>query len=84
MPANLENSAVATGLERSAFIPIPKKGNAKECSNYCTVVLISHASKVMLKILQARLQDFVNFQMIKLDLEMAEEAEIKLSTSVGS
>ena len=60
MPANLENSAVATGLERSVFIPIPKKGNAKECSNYCTIALISHASKVMLKILQARLQQYVN------------------------
>ena len=56
MLANLENSAVATGLERSAFIPIPKKDNAKECSSYHTIVLISHASKVMLKILQARLQ----------------------------
>ena len=51
-PANLENSAVATGLERSVFIPTPKKGNAKECSNYHTIALISHASKVMLKILQ--------------------------------
>ena len=51
MPANLENSAVATDWKRSAFIPIPKKGNAKECSNYCTTVLISHTSKVMLKIL---------------------------------
>ena len=51
MPANLENSAVATGLERSVFIPIPKKGNAKECSNYRTIALTSHASKVMLKIL---------------------------------
>ena len=60
MPANLENSAVATGLEMSVFIPIPKKGNAKECSNYCTIALISHASKVMLKILQARLQQYVN------------------------
>ena len=60
MPANLENSAVATGLEKSVFIPIPKKGNAKECSDYCTIVLISHASKVMLKILQARLQQYVN------------------------
>ena len=53
MPANLENSAVATGLEISVFIPITKKGNAKECSNYRTIALISHASKVMLKILQA-------------------------------
>ena len=60
MPANLENSAVATGLEKSVFTPIPKKGNAKECSNYHTIALISHASKVMLKILQARLQQYVN------------------------
>ena len=60
MPANLENSAIATGLERSVFIPIPKKGNAKECSSYRTSALISHASKVMLKILQARLQQYVN------------------------
>ena len=60
MPANLENSAVATGLEKSVFIPIPKKGNAKECSNYHAIALISHASKVMLKILQARLQQYVN------------------------
>ena len=52
----LENAAVTTGLERSVFIPIPKKGNAKECSNYRTIALISHTSKVMLKILQARLQ----------------------------
>ena len=55
MPANLENSTLATGLEKSLFIPIPKK-NAKECSNYCTIALISYASKVMLKILQLRLQ----------------------------
>ena len=60
MPANLENSAVATGPKRSVFIPIPKKGNAKECSNYCTVAPTSHASKVMLKILQARLEQYVN------------------------
>ena len=52
---NLENSAVATGLEESVFIPIPKKGNPEECSNYCTIALLSHASKEMLKILQARL-----------------------------
>ena len=51
MPASLENSSVATGLEKSLFIPIPKKGNTKECSNYCTIILISQASKVMLKIL---------------------------------
>ena len=60
MPANLENSAVATGLERLVFIPIPKKGNAKECSNNYTTALISHASKVMLKILQMRLQQYAN------------------------
>ena len=58
--SKLENSAVATGLERSVFIPIPKKGNSKECSNYCTIALISHTCKVMLKILQARLQQYVN------------------------
>ena len=63
MPANLENSAAATGLERSVFIPIPKKGNAKECSNYCTIALLSHASKVMLKILQARLQQYVKCEL---------------------
>ena len=71
----------------SVFIPIPKKGNAKDCSNYRIIVLMSHASKVMLKILQARLQQYVwtmNFQMFKLDLEKAEELEIKLPTSVGS
>ena len=60
MPASLENSAVTTGLEKSVFIPIRKKGNAKECSNYHTIALISHGSKVMLKILQVRLQQYVN------------------------
>ena len=59
MPANLGNAAVATGLEK-AFIPIPKKGNAKECSDYCIIALVSQASKVMLKILQARLQQCMN------------------------
>ena len=59
MSANLENS----GLEKVSFIPIPKKGNAKECSNYHTIALISHASKVMLKILQARLQKYVNHEL---------------------
>ena len=65
---------------------VPKKGNAKECSNYHTIVLISHASKVMLKILQARLQQYVNreLQMFKLVLEKAAEPEIKLPTSAGS
>ena len=63
MPENLENSAVATGLENVSFIPIPKKDNAKECSNYCTIALISHASKVMLKTLQARLQQYMNHEL---------------------
>ena len=62
MPANLENSAVATGLEK-VFIPIPKKGTAKECSNYHTIALISHASKVMLKILQARFHQYMNCEL---------------------
>ena len=70
----------------SVFIPIPKKGNTKECSNYHTIALISHASKVMLKILQARLQQYMNrnFHMFKLVLEKAEEPEIKLPTSAVS
>ena len=63
MPANLENSAVATGLEKVSFHSIPKKGNAKECSNYCTIVLIFHASKVMLKILQVKHQQYVNLEL---------------------
>ena len=72
--------------KRLVFIPIPKKGNAKECSNYRTIALISHTSKVMLKILQARLQQCiaVKFQMFKLLLEKAEGPEIKLPTSAGS
>ena len=60
MPANLENSAVATGLEKVSFHSNRKAGNAKECSNYHTIALISHTSKVMLKILQAKLQQYVN------------------------
>ena len=72
--------------ERSLFISIPKKGNSKECSNYHTIALFSHAGKVMLKILQARHQQYVNQELLdyKLDLEKAEEPEIKLPTSVGS
>ena len=81
------------------FIPIPKKGNSKEYSNYCIIALISHASKVMLKIFQARLQQCMNCElphkwsitkplkrkrMFKLVLEKAEEPDIKLSKSVGS
>ena len=63
MPANLENSAVATGLEKVTFHCNPKERQCKECSNYCTVVLISHTSKVMLKILQARLQQYMNHEL---------------------
>ena len=63
MSANLANSAVATGLEKLVFIPIPKKGSAKECSNYWTIALICHASKVMLKILQSSLQLYLNWQL---------------------
>lgn len=74
-------------LKSKLFLsPIPKKGNAKECSHYCTIVLISHASKVMFKIFQVRLQQYVNPELpdVKLDLEKAEETEIKLPTFVGS
>ena len=75
MPANMENWPVA----------ISKKGNTNECSNYCTIPLISHTSKVKFKILQARLQQWtVNFQMFKLDLENTVEPEIKLQTSIES
>ena len=72
--------------KRSVFIPIPKKGNAKECSNYRTIALISHASKVMLKILQARLQQYVNCECpdVQAGFRKAEEPEIKLPTSAGS
>ena len=62
MPANLENKAVATGLKKVSFIPISKKDNDKECSNYHTIALISHTSKVMLKILQVSLQQYVNHE----------------------
>ena len=63
MAANLETQQWPQDWKRSVFIAIPKKGNAKECSNYCTIALISHASKVMLKILQARLQQYVNHEL---------------------
>ena len=63
MPANLENLAVDTGLEKFSFHSNPKKANAKECSNYLTIALISHTSKVMLKILQARLQQHMNHEL---------------------
>ena len=85
MSANLENSAVTPDWKRSVFIPITKKGNAEECSNYRTITLISHASKAMLKILQARLQQYMNRELpdAHMDLEKAEKLEIKLPTSIG-
>ena len=72
--------------KRSVFIPIPKKGNARECSNYRTIALISHASKVMLKILHARLQQYVNQQLpdVQAGFRKGKEPEIKLPTSPGS
>ena len=72
--------------KRSVFIPIPKKGNAKECSNYCTIALISHASKIMLKILQARLQQYENHEVpdVQGGFRKAEDPEIRLATSAGS
>ena len=83
--SKLENSAVVIGLEKVSFHSNPKKGNAKECSNYHTIALISHANKVMLKILQARLHQYMNCELpdVQLDLEKAEEPEIKLPISVG-
>ena len=87
MPANLEISAVATGLKMVSFHSNPKDGNAKECSNYRATALISHVSKVMLKILQARLQQYFIIQEL-LDVQSvfrkAEEPEIKWPTSTGS
>ena len=72
--------------KRTVFISIPKKGNAKECSNYRTIVLISHVSKIILKILQARLQQYVNRELadVQNGFRKAEGSEIKLPSSVGS
>ena len=85
MPANLEDSAVVTGLEKVSFHSNPK-GNAKECSNYHTTALISHTSKVMLKILQARLQQYVNLDLpdVQAGFRRGKEPEIKLLTSAES
>ena len=79
------SSGHRTGKGR-VFVPIPKKGNAKECSNYCTTGLISHASKVMLKILQARLQQYMNYELpdVQAGFCKGEEPEIKLLISAGS
>ena len=83
MPANLENSAVATGLEKVSFIPITKKSNAKECSNYCKIALISQAIKVILKLCLNSMWT-ENFQIVMLDFKKVEEPEMKLPTSIGS
>ena len=85
MPANLENSAVVTGLEKVRFHSNPKERQCQRMLKLCTIVIISHTSKVMLKFLQARLQQYMNRELpdVKLDLEKAEEPEIKLPTSVG-
>ena len=86
MPEYLENLAVATGLEKVSFHSNPKEEQAKECSNYRTIAHISHASKVMLKILQARLQQYINCELsdVQASFRKAEEPENKLPTSVGS
>ena len=86
MPAMLENSAVATGLEKVSFHSNPKERQCQRMLKLMQIALISHTSKVMLKIIHARLQHLwtVNFQMIKLDLEKAEEPDIKLPTCFGS
>ena len=87
MPVNLENSPVAKqDWKRWVFIPISKTGNDNECSNYCITVLISQDSKIMLKILQASLQQYMNWEPpdVQADLEKAEVPEIKLATFVGS
>ena len=70
--------------KRAVFIPIPKKGNAKECSNYCTIALISHPSKVMLKILQARLQQYVNHELPEVQAGFRKGRRTRLLTSTGS
>ena len=85
MPANLKNPTMPKNWKMSVFIPIPKKSNIKECSNYCTIALISHSSKVMLKIIELgfRSTQTENFQMYKMDLEKAEARKTKLLTFVG-
>ena len=88
MPANLENLAVATGLEKVTlvFIPIPKKSNAKECSNYHTITLISHTIKIMLKILQAKLQQYMNCELpdVQAGFRKGRGTRDQIATSAGS
>ena len=80
MSAYLENSTWPQDWKRSVFIPIPKKGKAKELSNYCTIALISHASKVMLKILQARLQQFVYRELPDVQADFRKGRETRVQT----
>ena len=85
MSANLETSAVATGLEKVSFHSNPKERQCQKCSNYHTIALVSHASKVMLKILQVRLQQYINQELPDVQAGFKkEESEIKLPTSAGS
>ena len=86
MPANLEMQQWPQDWKRSVFILIPKKGNAKECSNYHTIALISHASKVMLKIFQARLQQYVNHELpdVQAGFRKGRGPEVNLPASTGS
>ena len=86
MPANLENTAVVTGLEMVSFHSNLQERQCQRCLNYHTVALISHASMVTLRILQARFQQYLNQELpdIKLDFEKAEEPEVKLPASIGS
>ena len=86
MPANLENLTVGTDWKRSVFIPIPKNGNAKEHSNYCTIALISHASKVMVKIFQGRLQQYANCEIpdVEAGFRKGRGTRDQLPTSAGS
>ena len=86
MLANLENSAMATGLEKVSFIPFPKKGNAKECSNHHTIALISYTSKVMLKILQVRLQQYMTQEIpdVQDGFRKDRQTRNQIATSAGS
>ena len=86
MSANLETQQWLQDWKMSVFIPIPKKGNAKECLDYLTIALISHAHKVMLKILQARFQEYVNWELpdVQAGFRKVKGPEIKLPTSLGS
>ena len=86
MPAHLETQQWPQDWKRSVFIPIPKKGNAKECSNYHTIALISHASKIMLKILQARLQQNMNLEHpdVQAGFRKGREPEIKFPAFIRS